>query len=221
MSVFSKSVEYSKITLGFAWRVIMPFLFGIILNWLFAVFFMFSWLRSISIANSVPAMVMIAIFCVGFPWTYFWLARGHAIKKGLEFLYGGSQGIVAKVVGLAVESAVASKEKGQDGQVFKKGKKKGVAKAGSYVKKVQEKVPRPIRMILVFILEQLPLKHMLMQVGEEVTLKSDNIEEIKPKVQEKVDSFVINVLIGADLLWFWLLTGVNLLLMFVAVRYVI
>ena len=124
------------------------------------------------------------MFCIGFPWVYFWLARGYAIKKGIEFIYQGNQGIVSKLVGKVVEVSIASKEKNQEEQVFGKGKKKGVKKAGTYVKAVQDKIPRPIRVILVFILEQLPLQHMLMQVGEEVTLKSDNIDEIKPKVQE-------------------------------------
>lgn len=209
MSILRKSANYAKVGAVFLIRMILPFVFGIILNWVFAIMFLWQWLRDVSWANSIPSILIFAIFLVGFPFTYFWLARGHAVKKGIEVLYrGGSHLILSKVIAQIVKTIVNKGGKVENSKFFKN---KGVNKSKEFIKKTGERVPRFVRWIVEFVLRQVPLQNLLLDVGEEIELKPENLPVIIPKVQERVDAYVIEELIGAGMLWFWLLVGVNVL----------
>ncbi len=214
MSLASKTGEYAKIAFGYTKRVIAPFFFGITLNWVFALVFFIGALSSISFVNSIFRLLLIAAFLVGFPFLYFWLARGYAVKKGLELVYKGSKSVVAKAVGVVVSATVTAPSDVQNSSVFSK--KNTVKGAASFIKQINDKLPRSIRRILRFVLEQVPLQAMILEVGDEIALTSENLEEIKPKVQEKVDEYVVNELIGADLTWFWGLAIINIAVMLVS-----
>jgi len=226
MSLINTSVRYAKIGFSYTRRIIAPFFFGITLNWLFGFIVMIGWLRSISIANSLPAMLLIALFFVGFPFLYFWLARGHAVKKGLEIIYTESNELVSKAVGMVVSSVVKSSKSLENAGIFKSGsgKKQGVKKAVEFIQQlenIEEKLPGPIRRILKFVLERIPFKEFLIEVSAEMELSSGNLSEIQPMVQEKVDKYVVEELIGANLNWFWGLVGINGLVMYLAWTFVI
>lgn len=217
MSIVSKTGEYAKIAWGYTRRVIAPFFFGITLNWVFALVFFIGGLSSISLENGVFRLVLIAAFLAGFPFLYFWLARGYAVKKGLELVYKGSESIVAKAVGAVVSATVEEPKDVQNSSFFNK--KNTVKGAVSFIRQINDKLPGPIRRILRFVLEQVPIQAMILEVGDQMALTSDNLEEIKPKVQEKVDEYVVNELIGADLTWFWGLAAINVAVMFLSWMY--
>ena len=217
MSIVSKTGEYAKIAFGYTKRVIAPFFFGITLNWVFALVFFIGALSSISFENGIFRLILIAVFLGGFPFLYFWLARGYAVKKGLELVYKGSEGVVAKAVGVVVSATVTEPSDVQNSSIFNK--KNAVKGAVSFIKQINDKLPRSIRRILRFVLEQVPIQAMILEVGDEMALTSENLEEIKPKVQEKVDSYVVNELIGADLTWFWGLAIINIAIMFLSWYY--
>lgn len=213
MSVLSESVRLSKIAFKTVMAILAPFVLGLLANLIFVIVFLVEWLRDISWGNSLPALLALALFLVGFPFLYFWLARFYAIRKGVEWVYRSSSGLVARVVRVVVKAAVVSTDAIDNG-IFKGGEKGGVRHASAFVRQATERIPRPIRAILVFILEQLPLQHFLVEVSNEITLRPDNLDEIYPRVQEKVDNFIINGLIGADPLFIWILALTNALAMF-------
>ena len=217
MSIASKTGTYAKIAFGYTKRVIAPFFFGITLNWVFALVFFVGGLSSISLENGIFRFILIAAFLVGFPFLYFWLARGYAVKKGLELVYKGSEGVVAKAVGVVVSATVEEPNDVENSSFFSK--KNTVKGAVSFIKQISDKLPRPIRRILRFVLEQVPIQAMILEVGDEMALTSENLEEIKPKVQGKVDEYVVNELIGADLTWFWGLAVINIGIMFLSWMY--
>lgn len=226
MGFINTSVQYAKIAFSYTRRILAPFFFGIVFNWIFTFVVMFGWLRSISVGNSLLAILLIVLFFVGFPFLYFWLARGYAIKKGLEFIYEESNAVVSKAVGLVVSSAVNGSETLDNLGIFKSGsgKKKGLKKAVDFIQQlemIEDKLPRPIRRILKFVLERIPLKDFLGEIGEEMELSSANLTEIQPKVQEKVDAYVVEELIGANLNWFWGLVLINGLVMYLSWLFVI
>ncbi len=221
--IVDTTMSYAKIALGYTRRLIAPFFFGITLNWLFAFIFLIGWIQTMTAGNSIPALVLGVLFFAGFPFLYFWLARGYAVRKGLEYVYKGSEGIVSKAVGMVVSASINSSASLQNSGIFKgKGKNSGGVKgAMNFIKQIEEKLPRPIRYILKFVLEQLPLQSIVMEIGQEMALTPDNLEEIKPKVQEKVNDYVVNELIGADLSWFWILAVINLGVIYLSWAYVI
>jgi hypothetical protein len=217
MSVIDTAATYGKIAWDYTKRVIAPFFFGISINWIFALIFLLGSLGSISLENSAPRLVLLAVFIAGFPFLYFWLARGYAVKKGLEFVYKGSEGIVAKVVSVVVSLTINDSSDVQNSNIFNK--KNAVKGAISFIQQINDKLPAPLRRILCFVLEQVPIQALILEVGKEIALTPDNLEEIKPKVQEKVDAYVVEELIGADLTWFWGLAAINVILMVVSWLY--
>lgn len=208
MSVLSESVRLSKIALRTVLAILAPFALGLLANVAYLFVVLFQWLRDIGWQTSLVALLAVGLFAVGFPFLYFWLARFYAIRKGVEWVYRSSSGLVAQVVRVAVQAAVKSTD-AIDNSVFRGGEKGGVRRAGDFVRQATGRIPVPIRAILVFILEQLPLQHFLIEVSNEVTLRPDNLEEIYPRVQEKVDNFIINGLIGADPTFLWILVLTN------------
>ena len=213
MSVLTKSAAYAKIATIFLFRMIVPFVFGIILNWIFSIFFLGQWFGDVSWWNTIPTLLLMVLFLAGFPFAYFWLGRGHATKKGIEVLYKGSHPIVSKMVGLVVTKVVKNSSKASESTVFKK---KGVKKTGEILKQIDAKVPRFVKWILSFILIQTPIQSFLVEVGKDIELKPENLPIIIPKVQEKVDTFVVEELIGVGLLGFWVLVGINVVVMVLA-----
>ena len=207
MSILKKSATYARIASVFAFKLIIPFLFGILLNWIFVFFFSGKWLGDVSWFTSLPTLLVMALFLIGFPGLYFLLGQKHATKKGLAILYKGSHPLVSKVVGSVVTKAVNSSEKATNSTIFNK---KGVKKAGSFVKGLSEKTPRSVRWIVEFVLAQTPIQSFLVETSKEVELKSDNLGAVIPIVQKKVDTFVEEELIGVGLMGFWVLLLSNI-----------
>ena len=219
MSLLDQSLSYAKIAWGYTRRVIAPFFFGITLNWLFAFIFLIGWISTMTATNSLPAILLMAAFFVGFPFLYFWLARGYALRKGLELVYKGSEDVISKVLNVVVSASVNSSTALENSGLFikSKGKKNGGIKGAiNFIKQIEDKLPRPMRRILKFLLEQLPFQSILLEIGETMELNSSNLSQIQPKVKEKVDSYVIDELLGADLSWFWLLVIGNIGVMFLS-----
>ncbi len=192
--------------LSFAFQVIMPFLLGIGLNWIFALVFGLRWLSVADVWNSVPALILLAVFGLAFPFAYFWLARGHALQKGLAKIYDSSHGIIERVTGLVVQAAVMGNQVG----VFNGSKvkdRKGI------IQQLDEKLPRSVRSMLSFFLTYVPIVGAIQEVGSEMELTSANLSAIQPKVQVKVDEYVKEELLDTSLTWFWTLLLVNILAM--------
>lgn len=212
MSLLSESVRLSKIAIRTTLAILAPFVIGLLANLVYVAVFLADWLRHLNWANTLPGIAVVVLFALGFPLLYFLLARFYAIRKGVELVYRGSSGLVAQVVRVVVNAAVKSTDAIDNG-VFQGGEKGGVRRAGDFVRQATGRIPSPIRAILVFILEQLPLQHFLVEVSNEITLHPENLEEIYPRVQEKVDNFIINGLIGADPLFLWILALTNAIAM--------
>jgi hypothetical protein len=210
MSILSKSAYYAKEAFKFVMRIVLPFISGILLNWIFAFVFLFKWMGTASWQNSIPAIIMIAVFLAGFPFVYFWLGRGNALRQGVVGVYNSAHILVEKVVGNITQAAVFGSEKTGLGATFAGDKLKD--KKG-FIKSIDEKLPAPIRIILSFLLEQVPIAATLREVSATTELKKENLAQIQPIVQKRVDEFVEDRLIGDSVTFFWILAGVNILIM--------
>lgn len=203
MGFFSKTASYAGMAFSFAISVILPFFLGIGLNWIFALVFGFAWLSVADVWNSVPALILMAVFGLAFPFAYFWLARGHALRKGLVKLYDSSHDVIEKVTGTVVSAAIMGNQAG----LVKGGKikdKKGI------INQLDEKLPRSVRSMLRFFLAYVPILGAIQEIGNEMELSNANLEVIKPKVQVKVDEYVKEELLDTSLSWFWMLLLVNI-----------
>lgn len=210
MSILSKSAYYAKEAFKFVMRIVLPFVLGILLNWIFAFVFLFKWIGAASWQNSIPAIIMIAVFLAGFPFVYFWLGRGNALRQGVVGVYKSTHVLIEKVVGNITKAAVYSSEKTGLGSAFQGDKVKD--KKG-FIKSIDEKLPAPIRWILSFFIEQVPIAAALREVSATTELKRENLAQIQPIVQKRVDEFVEDRLIGDSVTFFWVLAAANFLTM--------
>ena len=215
MSILSKSAYYAKEAFKFAMRIILPFAIGILLNWIFALVFFVNWIGNASWNSSIATILMTALFLAGFPFLYFWLGRGNALRQGAAGLYNSSHDTIEKLVSSITKATVSSSEKTGLGSVFSGDKVKD--KKG-FIQNLEDKLPRPIRFILSFILEEIPIAAALTEVSKTTELKKENLEIINPIVQRRVDEYVEARLIGDSVTYFWVLVGLNFLAM-VAVWY--
>lgn len=210
MSILSKSAYYAKEGFKFAMRIILPFAVGILLNWIFALVFLVNWLGDASWDSSISTILMTILFLGGFPFLYFWLGRGNALRQGAAGLYQSSHDTIEKLVGNITKAAVVGSQTTGLGSVFAGDKVKD--KKG-FIKSLEDKLPRPIRFILSFILEEIPIAAALTEVGQTTELKKENLPTIQPIIQRRVDEYVEARLIGDSATFFWILVGVNVAVM--------
>lgn len=206
MSILSKSAYYAKEAFKFVMRIILPFAIGILLNWIFAFVFLINWIGEASWSSSIPTILMTALFVGGFPFLYFWLGRGNALRQGAAGLYKSGHDTIEKLVGSITKAAVLGSATAGLGTVFSGDKVKD--KKG-FIQKLEDKLPRPIRFILSFILEEIPIAAALTEVSKTTELKKENLEVINPIVQRRIDEYVEDKLIGDSVTFFWILVGLN------------
>ncbi|MFK7949838.1 MAG: hypothetical protein AB8G11_19770 [Saprospiraceae bacterium] len=210
MSILSKTAYYAKEAFKFAMRIILPFAIGIFLNWVFALVFFINWLGDATWSSSIGTILLTALFIVGFPFLYFWLGRGNALRQGAAGLYQSGHDTIEKLVGNITKAAVVGSQTTGLGSVFAGDKVKD--KKG-FIKGLEDKLPRPIRFILSFILEEIPIAAALTEVGQTTELKKENLPTIQPIVQRRVDEYVETRLVGDSVTFFWILVGVNVAVM--------
>jgi hypothetical protein len=206
MSILSKSAYYAKEAFKFAMRIILPFLAGVLVNWIFALVFFVNWIGNATFVSSLWTTLMTALFLAGFPFLYFWLGRGNALRQGAVGLYNSSHDTIEKLVRSITKATVISSEKTGLGSVFSGDKVKD--KKG-FIQQLEDKLPAPIRFILLFILEEIPIAAALTEISKTTELKQENLDIINPIVQRRVDEYVEERLIGDSLTYFWALVGVN------------
>lgn len=210
MSVLSKSAYYAKAGIKFVMRIVLPFIVGIFLNWVFALVFFINWLGDATWKSSIFTILLTALFLAGFPFAYFWLGRVNALRQGAAGLYKSGHDTIEKLVGNITKAAVVSSQTTGLGAVFAGDKVKD--KKG-FIKSLEDKLPGPIRFILSFVLEEIPIAAALKEVGETTELKKENLPVIQPIVQRRVDEFVEARLVGDSVTFFWVLVGVNVAVM--------
>ena len=213
MSILSKSAYFAKEAFKFAMRIILPFVIGILLNWIFALVFFINWLGDASWDSSISTILMTVLFLAGFPFAYFWLGRVNALRQGAAGLYKSGHDTIEKLVGNITKAAVVGSQTTGLGGVFAGDKVKD--KKG-FIKSLEDKLPGPIRFILSFILEEIPIAAALKEVSETTELKKENLPTIQPIVQRRVDEFVEARLVGDSITFFWILVGVNVAVMVAA-----
>lgn len=202
--------SYLGASFRFVKHLILPFIFGIILNAIYAFVLLGGWLSGASLSESPYAILLFGLFLLVFPFLYFWLARKHAINKGIEFLYNSSSPITSKAVNMVVSSMVmgnkaANTNSNLVGTTLKNAK--------HYVQKIDSKLPRGVRLALTAILSRVPIHNVLKEVSQTMDLTEDNLPQIQTQVQSKVDSYIRDEFIGSSMMWFWVLLIVNLLAM--------
>ncbi len=210
MSILSKSAYYAKETFKFVMRIILPFVIGIFFNWLYAFLFFFNWLGDAHWDSSISTILVVALFLAGFPFLYFWLGRGNALRQGAAGLYKSGHDTIEQLVQNITQAAVIGTSTTGLGVVFSGDKVKD--KKG-FIKTLEEKLPRPIYFILSFILEEIPIAAALTEISQTTELKKENLPIIQPIVQRRVDEYVEMRLIGDSVTYFWVLVIANVIVM--------
>ncbi len=198
-------------TFSFILRVLLPFLFGIILNALFALVFLTAWLvYTENYYSGIFTVVLFGIFLVGFPLLYFWLARGYALKRCLEYIYDSSDFVTSKVIGVFTEAVIKSDDAIDKSPQFVG---QGIRGVGTIIKKLDIKVPRAFQWTLSRFFKKIPIRKTFQEIGNDIALDVQNLSIIKERVELSVDNYIKEEIIGASKGWFWFLVVINLVAM--------
>ncbi len=179
---------------------------GLILNWIFGIVVLFD----LSDGDYTLKIILALCFFALFPFIYVWQSRGYAISVGLNQLYESSSFLFEGIVHKVTTGIVTGMEEGDS---TKAGISNTLFKGAVNLAKNSEKLPRTIRWVMDFFLNQIPLRESLNEIGEEMELKSENLDAINESVFEKVNDYVKEELLGIGITWFWILLGINILAM--------
>jgi len=209
----TKKQSYLGASFQFVKHMVLPFLFGIILNAIYAFVLLGGWLSGAALSESPYAILLFGLFLLVFPFLYFWLARKHAVNKGIEFLYNTSSPVTNKAVNMVVSSMVMGSQAGGTNSNLVG---TTLQNAKSYVQKIDSKLPRGVKMALTAILSRVPIHNVLAEVSQTMDLTEDNLPQIQSHVQSKVDGYIKDELIGSSMTWVWVLLIFNVVMMALA-----
>ncbi|MEM6725043.1 MAG: hypothetical protein AAF598_13480 [Bacteroidota bacterium] len=191
---------------GAAFRVVGKLLlflgFGVLANAAFGVYFMIMGASATYAARFVFLLFFFGIL----PLYFLWRVRIFAIRATILEIYRKGEGLLEKLVKRVCASVLLKAEKQE------KLKAKDLAEAGKEAKEALN-LPFPLNWGLNYLLRRVPLKESLEEVAQEVPLNYENAELIGEKVFEKVDEYIEEDVIQGGMTRFWILFGINLLLM--------
>ncbi|MEO1434210.1 MAG: hypothetical protein AAFV80_01650 [Bacteroidota bacterium] len=199
---------------GAAFRVVGKLLlflgFGVLANAAFGVYFLI-----MGSSATYAARLLFLIFFFGIMPLYFlWRVRIFAIRATILEIYRKGEGVLEQLVKRVCAAVLLKAEKNE------KLKNKDLAEAGKEAKEALN-LPFPLNWGMNYLLRRVPLKESFDEVAEEVPLKHENADLIGAKVFEKVDEYIEQDVIQGGLGRFWILFGINLLLMGAAYYYYI
>lgn len=156
----------------------------------------------------LPFIIIIVSYVVVLPYLYFLSVRSYAITKGLNYLFKENQSHIAYVFSYFTGKVI---EKLQDShsdidfirKIFKK-------RAG---------IPRPVQFLFNSLLGKLPFQETFLSIVQAIELKEDNVELIGNQIAEKLITYIESAVLSANLLYFWILLGGNLVLMLLTAQF--
>ncbi len=199
-----------KIAAKMTGTITLFFVFGGILNWIYSLRILFD----LGDGSFLLKLLLALVFLAGFPFVYFWMGKSHAINIGMNQIYKSNEGFFEGVI-TKITKGVINKTDGGSGITG--------SMLGSVVGivKTTEKLPKPIKWVLDFFLNQVPLMEAITKAKSEVEFSSTNAEIASSKVFEHVNEYVKDELLDTGMQWFWMLLGVNIAAIFLSYYFLI
>lgn len=191
---------------GFAKRIVLPFIFAIIVNIIFAFIFLGGWLNGATLASTPIALFIFAIFLAAFPAAYAWLLKSYSVDRGIEYLYKTSNPVAGKLIDRVVSSIVMGKQKIDDSPEVVGNTLQGAA---DFVKKLDDPLPKSFKRILTTLLDRAPIISTLRDIQITTEFTPENLPLIQTEVKASVNNYVENELIGGSSVFVWILAIVN------------
>lgn len=188
-----------KVAAKMTGTITLFFVLGGILNWAYSLRILFD----LGDGSFLLKLLLALVFLAGFPFVYFWMGKSHAINIGLNQIYRSNEGFFEGIV-TKITSGVISKTGGGSGITG------GILNSAVGVAKTTEKLPTPIKWVLNFFLNQVPLMEAITKAKTEVAFTSENAEVAGSKVFEHVNEYVKDELLDTGMQWFWMLLAVNI-----------
>lgn len=196
----------------------IPIIFiGVLLNWVF--FLLFSPIlfdkfiitdigaagrSSIgAIIALLPIGVVLAIFLAVFPILYLLIAKSYAIKSGIRYIYRKkATAIFEYFIPKLVETSGDLYQNNTTVIKVREISAKSVAK--------MKNMPKPIRMLYVFLVQKIPLQETFNEVTKDVEIIESNYEQIATNLTKTLSKQIEEELLNPSLKFFFLLIIINI-----------
>lgn len=163
----------------------------------------------------LPFIIIMVSYVVVLPYLYFLSVRSYAITKGLNYLFKENQSHIAYVFSYFTGKVI---EKLQDSP-----SDSGIQSTIiDFIRKIFKKragIPRPVQFLFNSLLGKLPFQETFLSIVQAIELKEDNVELIGNQIAEKLITYIESAVLSANLFYFWVLLGSNLVLMLLTAQF--
>lgn len=194
---------------------------GVLLNWVFFLLFrpvLFDKfiLTDIGVAGRsgigviivlLPIGIVLTLFLVIFPILYLLVAKSYAIKSGIRYIYRKkATAIFEYFIPKVVEVSGDLYENNTTVLKVREISAKSVAK--------MKNMPKPIRMLYVFLVRKIPLQQTFNEVTKEVEISEQNYGLIATSLNKILSKQIEEQLLNPSLKFFFLLIIINIGIMY-------
>ncbi len=146
-------------------------------------------------------LLYLVLFLVGFPIAYFFISKGYAILKAIEYVYTENKPAFYEFL---TERFINSYEVGGTGKTMMEKSDK----LNTWI----AKQPWALAWMYRFLLEIVPLVPAFVETANEIPINKANTEQISAKLAQKLDKNIQEQVIDAHKIWVWGLIAINVLL---------
>jgi hypothetical protein len=208
---------------------------GVLLNWIFVIMMMVwnyqgillavthaevattSWLGALVaiLLTLLPLIAVMVSYGLVLPYLYFLSVRSYAFTTGLNYLFKENQAHITHVfsyfTGKVIEKLRDShSDSGIQSTIINFIKKFFTKMAG---------IPRPVQFLFTSLVGKLPFQATFLSIIQAIELKEDNVELIGNQVATKLTTYIESEVLSANLFYFWILLGSNLVLMLLTTQF--
>ena len=198
-------------------RFIPILVIGVLLNWVFFLLFnpiLFDKfiLTDIGVAGRssvgaiialLPIGIVLTVFIAVFPILYLLIAKSYAIKSGIRYIYRKkATAIFEYFLPKLVETSGDLYQKNTTVLKVREISAKSIAK--------MKNMPKPIRMLYVFLVKKIPLQETFNEVTKDIEIVESNYELIATNLNKALSKKIEEELLNPSLKFFFLLIIINI-----------
>jgi hypothetical protein len=151
----------------------------------------------------LPIGIVLTIFLVVFPILYLLIAKSYAIKSGLKYIYRKKATAVFEYfLPKLVETSGDMYQNNTTVLKVREISAKSVAK--------MKNMPKPIRMLYVFLVRKIPLQQTFNEVTKDIEIVESNYELIATNLNKNLSKQIEEELLNPSLKFFFLLIIINI-----------
>ncbi len=181
--------------------------FGVLLNWIFAIVAAIT----ASHLSALAIGLLVLVFVLGLPMVYFLIGKTYGIRRGLSYVIKEQKiAFFQYIIGKMLETSQAT-------NLNYEGLKNQLVNTASWL----NTLPQPFRWVAQYLIGKVPFNETLLEVVKSQDINMGNINTISESVAKKLDEKTTIDILEPDVKPFWVVVGLNIILMVLMVKFML